>query len=155
MNRKGRSTTSNLIILVSDVLCVMEKGYQVEIVCTAFSKAFDRIDYGILISKLYISGPILNWLDYRSYLFIELNSLNIMARYLIVFSYFLEYHRFRFSSIYLYVTYHDYYRIQFKLFYADELKLCRSIKMHSTQNFFSLSSNPLKCGFPFFTYQKG
>lgn len=63
--RKGRSTTTNLMLFTSDALCNMEKGLQTDAVYTDFSKAFDSVDHNILRSKLIkigISGPLLNWL---------------------------------------------------------------------------------------------
>lgn len=67
--RKGRSTTTNLMVMVSDVLVKMEKGHQIDAVYTDFSKAFDRVDHSILVYKLEkfgIKGSILSWL--KSYL---------------------------------------------------------------------------------------
>lgn len=63
--RKGRSTTTNLMLFTSDVLCDMEKGHQIDAVYTDFSKAFDSVDHNLLKFKLNsfgITGPILNWL---------------------------------------------------------------------------------------------
>jgi hypothetical protein len=67
--RKGRSTTTNLMVFTSDILPLMEKGLQVDAIYTDFSKAFDRIDHDILIDKLFkfgIRGPLLNWI--KSYI---------------------------------------------------------------------------------------
>lgn len=63
--RKGRSTTTNLMLFTSYLLCNMEKGHQIDAVYTDFSKAFDRVNHSILISKLRklgIAGPMLSWL---------------------------------------------------------------------------------------------
>lgn len=64
--RKGRSTTSNLMVYVSDLLCRLEAGHHVDAVYTDFSKAFDRVDHNILLSKvrkLGIHDPVLRWLS--------------------------------------------------------------------------------------------
>jgi len=64
--RNGRSTTTNLMIFTSFILCEMQKGFSVDAIYTDFSKAFDRVDHGILIKKLKkygISGPILSWIS--------------------------------------------------------------------------------------------
>jgi hypothetical protein len=67
--RKGRSTTTNLMIFTSDILPLMEKGLQVDAIYTDFSKAFDRIDHSTLVNKLYefgVRGSFLNWI--KSYI---------------------------------------------------------------------------------------
>ncbi|XP_033218103.1 uncharacterized protein LOC117173571 [Belonocnema kinseyi] len=55
-----RSTVTNLMCFTQYVNDALRKGYQVDVVYTDFSKAFDRIDHTILQSKL-------NNLDIRSY----------------------------------------------------------------------------------------
>lgn len=65
----GRSTTSNLFIYVNYILDAMNNGTPVHAIYTDFSKAFDKVDHDILISKLKeygVDGNALNWL--RSYL---------------------------------------------------------------------------------------
>jgi len=67
--RTGRSTTTNLAVFTSFVLCSMEKGLAVDTVYTDFSKAFDRVNHTILIRKLMnfgITGFLLKW--FSSYL---------------------------------------------------------------------------------------
>jgi len=64
--RRNRSTTTNLMIFTSSVLCDMEKGYSVDTIYTDFKKAFDKVDHKILISKLAkfgFSGSLLKWLS--------------------------------------------------------------------------------------------
>lgn len=64
--RKGRSTTTNLMVFTSSLLCNMDKGHQIDVVYTDFSKAFDRVNHDILISKLKMIGIenwLLNWLS--------------------------------------------------------------------------------------------
>lgn len=64
--RKGRSTTTNLVIYISKILRNMEKGFQVDAIYTDFSKAFDRVDHKILKKKLLyfgINGSFLNWIS--------------------------------------------------------------------------------------------
>lgn len=66
---KGRSTSSNLIEFVSFVINSIETGYQVDVIYTDFSKAFDKIDHSTICKKLEDLGftdPLLSWI--RSYL---------------------------------------------------------------------------------------
>lgn len=66
---KGRSTVTNLILLNEFITDAMANGKQVDVVYTDYSKAFDRIDHCILLSKLYglgIRGDLLRW--FSSYL---------------------------------------------------------------------------------------
>lgn len=63
---KGRSTTSNLGVFVSDVLKGMELHAQVDVIYTDFEKAFDRVDHVILLRKLQelgIQGDLLRWVQ--------------------------------------------------------------------------------------------
>lgn len=48
----GRSTVTNLTVLTQYLAESLDLGGQVDVVYTDFSKAFDRIDHGLLISKL-------------------------------------------------------------------------------------------------------
>jgi hypothetical protein len=59
-----RSTISNLSLLNDYVSFEMSRGSQVDVIYTDYSKAFDRIDHDLLISKLHkmgISGDLLRW----------------------------------------------------------------------------------------------
>lgn len=61
---KGRSTVSNLIIFNDFITEAMDKGHQVDVVYTDYSKAFDKIDHNILLLKLFksgIHGDLLRW----------------------------------------------------------------------------------------------
>lgn len=53
---KGRSTVSNLVTLNEYLTSNMENGFQIDVVYTDYSKAFDRIDHNILLSKLHLLG---------------------------------------------------------------------------------------------------
>jgi len=67
--RPGRSTTTNLAVFTSSLLCSLEKGLSVDTVYTDFSKAFDTVSHKILVSKLRrfgFVGPLLSW--FSSYL---------------------------------------------------------------------------------------
>lgn len=52
----GRSTTTNLVGYEIDLLEALERGSQIDSIYTDFSKAFDRVNFDILISKLNAIG---------------------------------------------------------------------------------------------------
>ncbi|TLM13355.1 reverse transcriptase family protein, partial [Acinetobacter baumannii] len=61
-----RSTETNLCEFLDYVLSSMEDGHQVDVVYTDYSKAFDRINFDILIEKLHglgVHGDLLRWLE--------------------------------------------------------------------------------------------
>ena len=63
--RTKRSTLSQLLSHLDALLDNMEKGYDVDVIYLDFAKAFDKVDHGILLEKLYnigIKGNILNWI---------------------------------------------------------------------------------------------
>lgn len=63
---RGRSTTTNLGVFISDVLKGMEMSAQVDVIYTDFEKAFDRVDHVILLRKLQglgIQGDLLRWVQ--------------------------------------------------------------------------------------------
>jgi hypothetical protein len=63
---KGRSAATNLSDYTSFILLEMEKGNQVDAVYTDFSKAFDKVDHGLLVhklSKIGVNGSLLNWIS--------------------------------------------------------------------------------------------
>lgn len=65
----GKSTATNLTIMVNAIINNMEKGFQTDIIFTDFAKAFDRVNHKILLHKLLsfgISSSLLNW--FESYL---------------------------------------------------------------------------------------
>lgn len=65
----GRSTTSNLVEITQYVSEVLDEGNQVDVIYTDFSKAFDRLDHELLLSKLDTFGVSVNLLNlFRSYL---------------------------------------------------------------------------------------
>ncbi len=65
----GRSTLSNLLVYVNNVVKFIENGGQVDTLYTDFSKAFDKISHEILMNKLSsfgVNGACLEW--FRTYL---------------------------------------------------------------------------------------
>lgn len=66
---KNRSTTTNLLVYEDYISKSMESGCEVDTIYTDFSKAFDKVDHALLISKLHhigIGGILLKW--FASYL---------------------------------------------------------------------------------------
>lgn len=62
----GRSTTTNLVVFNNYLVNSLECGFQCDVVYTDFSKAFDRVNHSILLSKLKKIGffsSILKWLE--------------------------------------------------------------------------------------------
>ena len=75
---KGRSTETNLVVFMNFLLNSMEQGDQVDSVYTDFSKAFDRVHHGLLLTKLCrLSFPLIfiKWLS--SYLCGRLQTVRI------------------------------------------------------------------------------
>jgi hypothetical protein len=58
---KGRSTVSNLVQFTNGEI---EDGWQIDVVYTDFSKAFDRVLHGLLMFNLSIlcGGSLLCWM---------------------------------------------------------------------------------------------
>ena len=64
--RDGLSTITQLISYFDSIISMLEKGHNVHAVYLDFSKAFDKVDHGILLKKLEgygIKGKILQWLN--------------------------------------------------------------------------------------------
>lgn len=53
---QGRSTASNLMCVTQFISEVLDGGSQVDVIYTDFSKAFDRLDHGLLLSSLDEAG---------------------------------------------------------------------------------------------------
>lgn len=66
----GRSTTTNLLNFEEYILEALEGRYQVDVIYTDLSKAFDRVNHSVLISRMHsigVYGSMLMWLqDYLS-----------------------------------------------------------------------------------------
>ena len=63
--RSGRSCLSQLLEHYMSIIEMLEEGKVVDVVYLDFAKAFDKVDYGILIQKLKhigISGTMLKWI---------------------------------------------------------------------------------------------
>ena len=54
--RKGRSCVTQLLHFLDQVYKGLESGQKVEVIYTDFEKAFDKVDHGVLLSKLYHYG---------------------------------------------------------------------------------------------------
>lgn len=66
---QGRSTTTNLFCITQYISEYVDAGRQVDVIYTDFSKAFDRLDHGILLCKLRRFGFSDKLLDlFASYL---------------------------------------------------------------------------------------
>ena len=62
--RSGRSCLSQLLEHHQMILAALEKGGSMDVIYLDFSKAFDKVDYGILLRKLRaigFSGSVLKW----------------------------------------------------------------------------------------------
>ena len=60
-----KSTISQILSYLDDVYRKLEEGVEVDAVYLDFAKAFDKVDHGILLKKLYrlkIQGRILKWI---------------------------------------------------------------------------------------------
>ncbi|GBM38830.1 putative RNA-directed DNA polymerase from transposon BS [Araneus ventricosus] len=60
-----RSTTTNLFCLADKIISSFESGSKLDVIYTDFSKAFDSIDFGILLKKLQgigFHGNLIDWL---------------------------------------------------------------------------------------------
>lgn len=63
---KKRSTTTNLLRHTESIHKCLDKAGQLDVIYTDFSKAFDKVDHKILITKLErmgISGTMLKWFE--------------------------------------------------------------------------------------------
>lgn len=63
---KKKSTLSNLSHYVDYISCNLDAGYEVHAICTDFAKAFDTVNFNILLSKLKsygIGGTLLKWME--------------------------------------------------------------------------------------------
>jgi len=61
----GKSTTTNLQVFQNDVLQAFKSSFQMDVIYTNFSKAFDKVDHIALSSKLFnlsIRNPFHSWL---------------------------------------------------------------------------------------------
>ena len=63
--RRGRSCASQLLQHYQGILRALESGCDADVIYLDFSKAFDKVDHGLLLCKLMnlgITGPIVEWL---------------------------------------------------------------------------------------------
>ena len=62
-SRAGRSTLSQLLLHYDEILTALETGVNMDVIY--FSKAYDKVDHGILLHKLKnigISGKVGRWI---------------------------------------------------------------------------------------------
>ncbi|GBM51382.1 hypothetical protein AVEN_168768-1 [Araneus ventricosus] len=59
-----RSTSTNLLCLTDKIISAFENNCQLDVIYTDFSKAFDSIDFGILMKKLRIIGFHVNFVQW-------------------------------------------------------------------------------------------
>ena len=50
--RPRRSTVTHLLVMLDKIYSALENDYEINVVFTDFSKAFDKVDHGILLQKL-------------------------------------------------------------------------------------------------------
>ena len=65
-SRAGRSTLSQLQQHYDEILTAIESGQNMDVIYLDFSKAYDKVDHGILLHKLKmirISGKVGRWID--------------------------------------------------------------------------------------------
>jgi Reverse transcriptase (RNA-dependent DNA polymerase). len=60
---EGRSTVTNLVCITQFISEAIDRGSQVDVVYTDFSKAFDRLDHGLLMDKLSAFGLSSDFLE--------------------------------------------------------------------------------------------
>ena len=66
--RSGRSCLSQLFEQHDLILNLLDKKTNVDVVYLDFSKAFDKVDHSIVLTKfkkLGITGKIYNWIDHK------------------------------------------------------------------------------------------
>ena len=64
--RKGRSCLSQLLIHFEDLLNIVGRGENADVIYLDFSKAFDKVDFNILLQKLSrlgVGGTIYRWIE--------------------------------------------------------------------------------------------
>jgi hypothetical protein len=87
---RGRSTTSQLLHILHQVLNVLEQKNQVDIVYLDFAKAFDKVNHDLLLVKLHnfgIRGNLLRWFrDFLSGRFQRVTALGVTSKPLPVLS---------------------------------------------------------------------
>ncbi|CAB4044312.1 Hypothetical predicted protein, partial [Paramuricea clavata] len=65
----GKSCTTNLIEALDNIGSLLDSGNQIDVIYLDMSKAFDKVNYELLLSKLSklgFGGGLLQW--FRSYL---------------------------------------------------------------------------------------
>ncbi|CAB4009937.1 Hypothetical predicted protein, partial [Paramuricea clavata] len=90
VSKVGRSTTSQLLHILHQVLNVLEQKNQVDIVYLDFAKAFDKVNHDLLLVKLHnfgIRGNLLRWFrDFVSGRFQRVTALGVTSKPLPVLS---------------------------------------------------------------------
>ena len=63
---RGRSTLTNLLVYLEEVIKLVDKGHSLDVVYLDFSKAFDKVPIQRLLKKcagLGIQGKLLAWIE--------------------------------------------------------------------------------------------
>ena len=64
--RQNRSCLSQLLEHYQNILSILQDGHSADVVYLDFAKAFDKVDYGIVLNKMHkfgLGGVLLSWIE--------------------------------------------------------------------------------------------